>query len=164
MIDRFIKYFQPSKKPKPRVLQWVLLGGKKTVLSFLPLSQMPAAWLLTINLLPSFLEEKSLMKSFFCLLFSHLLKSLPIFSQLLRRFLRFETPMLFKNQVWIEKRYPNQCHHRRKGFRVRSMVTCFAQPAHADLLPRNPSWIRSTGGWCKSHDAAKEVGRLWKDL
>lgn len=140
-------------------------GKKNPVLSFLPLSQIPSAWLLTIYLLPSLSEETSLMKLFFCLLLSHLLKSLPVFSQLLRRFQRFETPMLFKNQVWIEKRDPNQCHHGRKCFRVSSMVTCFAQPAHADLLPKNlPSWIRSTVGWCKSHDAAKEVGRLWKDL
>lgn len=60
MIDRFIKYFQLSEKLKPRVLQWVLLWGekKRDILSFLPLSQIPAAWLLTIYLLPSFSEEK----------------------------------------------------------------------------------------------------------
>lgn len=139
--------------------------GGRNILSFLPLSQIPAAWVMIIYLLPSFPEEASLIQSCFCLLLLHLLKSLPIFNQPLRRFQRFETTIPCKNWVWIEDKDPNQHHHRRKGFRASSVVTCFAQPAHAGLLHNNLlSWIRGTGGWYKSHDAAKEVGRLWKVL
>lgn len=128
--------------------------GKKKILVFLLLSQIPAAWLLTLHLLPLFPEEINLMKLFFCPLLSHLLKSLPIFNQTLRTFQRFETPMPCKNWVWMEERDPNQCHYRRKCFRVCSLVTCFAQPAHSGLLHNNlPSWIRVIGRtmqvpWC----------------
>ena len=44
---------------------------------------------------------------------------------------------LCKNWGWIEERDTNQCHRRRKGFKVSSTFTCFAEAAHAGLLENN---------------------------